>query len=168
RDGLVRDVEPEVSLGLEHRDPQLALEHDFARGRPKLHHFCARVTSGEDVRNRLNHGVAPYSHWAGIASLTGPRFGLQPCAQWPCASRAKSRFSSSHNTPSSVRSALMPTLEGTCRRQSSRNIGVPLSGAKPSRESNADTLTAWRDNSAETRATIPGRSMPETRKRYGR
>ena len=48
-DDAVGDVDAEVALGLQHRDPELALEDDLVLGRPDLGEVGAGVAGGQDV-----------------------------------------------------------------------------------------------------------------------
>ena len=48
-DDAVGYVDPEVALGLEHRDPELPLEHDLVLRRPDRGEVGAGVPGGEDV-----------------------------------------------------------------------------------------------------------------------
>ena len=54
-DDAVGHVDAEVALGLEHRDPELPLEHDLVLGRPDLGQVGAGVAGGEDVGD--GHGL---------------------------------------------------------------------------------------------------------------
>ena len=46
------DVDPQVALGAQHGDPQLALEHDLVLGRPQRGHRGRCVTGRKNVRDR--------------------------------------------------------------------------------------------------------------------
>ena len=66
-DHLLRDVEPERALRLEHREPQLTLEDDLVLGRPDAGHGLGGVARGEDVRGS--------AAWAAGVTQHSPRSG---------------------------------------------------------------------------------------------
>jgi hypothetical protein len=75
-DGRGRDLEPELALGLHHRDPQLPLEHDLSLGRPQFDHRRARVPRSEDVGERGLHPsslASPVLWTAGVSEGPSPR-----------------------------------------------------------------------------------------------
>ena len=54
-DGLLRNIQPQVLLGLHHRNPELALQHNAAFGRPDSFHGIGGVTPGQYIRNSTHH-----------------------------------------------------------------------------------------------------------------
>jgi hypothetical protein len=56
-DHAVGHLDPQVALGGQDRYPQSPLEHDAIAGREELDHRLAGIAPGQDVGDRLDHGV---------------------------------------------------------------------------------------------------------------
>ena len=50
---LLRHGNPELGLGAEHREPELALEDDLVLGRPELYKLRTGIAVGEDIGETL-------------------------------------------------------------------------------------------------------------------
>ena len=82
-DGLRRHVDPELALGLEHGDPEPALEHDLGRRRPQLGHrpLAYRVASTSGMSG-FTTGSCSSGGAGGSADARGRT--RKERSAWPC------------------------------------------------------------------------------------
>ena len=77
RDRLLGDVDAQVALRAQHRDPQPPLQHDLVLRRPQRDELGAGVPRGEDVGDHVEEAyVAEFGEQRGAGGGAGVRVGL--------------------------------------------------------------------------------------------
>src|SRR6185295_20347104 len=62
RDHRFRDLDAQVALRAQHREPQPALQHDLALRRPQRDELRAGVPGGQDVRDHVREAYGAEQH----------------------------------------------------------------------------------------------------------
>ena len=70
---LLRNIQPQVFLGLHHSNPELTLQHNAALGRPDGFHGIGGVTPGQYIRNSAHNCIFSVQVKAGLYQIP-PRF----------------------------------------------------------------------------------------------